>query len=529
MKKLLNIAFIANNRFVILNVYQYLLVIFAAALMFRSLGWLDDGIINFLFLSCFLGLGGIFLSAEDRDTIKIRIPKTYPLVLFFLALIARIYPYLNTKIPLGYDPGMYKYAFEHPGLESLRGLYSRLFLTIMGGLSSLFGSYSILVPLNIIITSLTVLIIYFVIKRLFNPETGLLASMLFVVSITQYDVFSFYFFKNAFGIILLLVSFLFFEKASVISWQLILIGCLIGSVHRPAFLLFGLTLIAFVAYQIKTYSSTDIKNAIINGLLILIITLITNSDRISEYYFSGAITFIDSARNFDANGGFYYSFLEYLYRNPIMIAFILPGIIFAPKRSLPILITGIILVTIIVFKLQFYRRFILYLDLVIIIFAASGLGVLIKDPFINRRIPLGLLVSGVIVLSLGLQLAQQVLIIEPLVTQDEFNAILRIDDEIEPGATVLLTDSFYGPWFRGWLDAALVVPGLFEADLFSYEQWEIIWYGDEEARIKVLRDFHAPLYIHQGIRTKNLREFSGKCFNEVDIEGTHLYQFACWK
>jgi len=527
MKKLLGLPFFVNNRGIIAQVYQYLLVLFVIAGLLTSLGILEQGSINLLFLAVVLGLVGVFLSPEIEAKSKL---STYWLIVpLFLALGTRVIPYLNNKIPLGYDAGMYKFAFEHPGFESLKELYSRLYITVMGGLSDLFGSYFLLVPLHILVTSLTVLVVYFVVKRLFSPEVGVLAAFLFALSGTQYDVFSFCFQKNALGLILLLVSFLYFEKASTINWQLILVGVLIGSVHRPAFLLFGLVYIAYVVVHLKAFDDAGVKNAIVNGALILVITLLVNWDRIVEYYFFGAFTFIDSIGPAEAEGGFYYSLSEYLYRSPIMIAFVLPGIVYAPRKSLPVLIAGILLGLTIVFRLWFFRRFIIYLDLVIIIYAAAGLSDLMRDSFINRRIPLGVLLCVVILFSLGIQLANLATETGPMISQEEFDAVLAIDDLVEPEAMVVLTDAYYAPWLRGWSETDLVAPGLFESDVLSYQQWEFIWYGDTEERLAIFRTFQPPLYIHQGTRTENLIPFDEVCFQPIEVTGTRLYRFDCWE
>src|SRR4030067_2738347 len=75
----------------------------------RALYCPSASILHFEILALILAVVGI-LSLEKRDEIKI--PAKLMIIPFVIILASRLLPYLNNSVPLGYDPGIYKYAME---------------------------------------------------------------------------------------------------------------------------------------------------------------------------------------------------------------------------------------------------------------------------------------------------------------------------------------------------------------------------------------------------------------------------------
>jgi len=386
------------------------------------------------------------------------------------------------------------------------------------------GIHFVLVPLFIILTSASSIVIFFVIKKIINKNTAILTTIFYSISLTQYDIFSTGFYKNAIGILLLLISFALFNKSSSVNGWLIVIGGVMGGIHRPSFLVFGTTYLIFTLINFKQYNTREKLFSLVNGISVILLTLIINIDVINQYLVSGAMNVFSSFQNPGTNGGFYISFLEYLQQRSAAIIFAVPGIILYWKKYKPINIAALILFLIVILKLYFFKRFIIFLDLFIIIYASLGfLALILKD---NKRFRSILLIC-IILIGAG-QMLMVAEAITPGVSQSELNEIKLVDQTVEPNATVVLTDSYYGPWFKGWVDKKIIIPGISGNDPFSYEQWEKIWYGDENEKVDILHSLDSPFYILIGNRTEGLNLDFLECFEQIPFQHMKLFRFDCY-
>ncbi len=269
-----------NLREIIRNSYFHLLILFILAVFLLKISFLQISSLNFVWFAVILGLFGWSLNKKKKP---VDISFWLLFLAFFVVVFIRIIPYIGNSVPLGYDPGLYKFVFEHPfGEQWTLKMYPMFFSLVMGGLNLIFGSWFLLVPFFIFLSSLICLILYYVVKRLFNQSIGILAALIFMVSITQFQTFWWCYYKNVLGIILLLFSFLYLDKGGQgFKWKLILIGGLIGGIHRPALFIFGLTFVIYALFQIK--KKDYFKNYILNGVAILILVLLFNFDRIGVF------------------------------------------------------------------------------------------------------------------------------------------------------------------------------------------------------------------------------------------------------
>ena len=113
-------------------------------------------------------------------------------------------------------------------------------------------------------SAFAVLPVFLVARKLFGPKVALIAALLYVVSFTQYSVFTYAYIKNVIGLCLLLFAIYALEDRRHVLLGLMYAG--LGIFHRPEFLLLSLLLIP---YFIKTRDKKLIISAVIAAGLIM--------------------------------------------------------------------------------------------------------------------------------------------------------------------------------------------------------------------------------------------------------------------
>ncbi len=335
---------------IIQQIYPVGLIIFLVLQTLVVTNIIQENVLSFAVFGLFLGVAGIYFSNKSLKTIKIS--SWWLVTAILLTILFRVIPYLNNSVPHGYDAGLYRNAFENPfGDESLKTYYPLFFLSVMSTLTRWTSSNFVLIPLFIIISASTCGFIFLAAQKLFDKDVATIAALFFAFSLTQYHVFSNLFYKNALGIIFLLISFIFFVRSKTIQPGLIAVGSLLGGIHRPAFLLFGFTYLIFFVINLKKYQRKEMVMAALNGLAIIIIAISINFDRIDEFFLGRFAVAINTNGRYGDQGGFYQTFWEYLNQSALLIAFAIPGIFSKKYRKLPLGIALIILLIIIVGKL----------------------------------------------------------------------------------------------------------------------------------------------------------------------------------
>ncbi len=176
--------------------------------------------------------------------------------------------------------------------------------------------------------------------------------------------------------------------------------------------------------------------------------------------------------------------------------------------------------------LYFHRRYIIYLDLVLIIFASIGLLSVANSKISPKRVFNKLIILFVLGISAAIMF-KTAIELKPLITQQELLGISTLNNNLEKDARILLTDSYYAPWFKGWVDRDIIAPGMFDTDYLTFKQWELIWYGDPREKQNVLEELTRPTYIHIGKRTLGLSAFPNECFDDLSVPEMTLYKFSC--
>jgi hypothetical protein len=483
--------------------YFHLITVFVIAVTFLKFNIISPYFINFVLFAVIIGFFGYSLSSKSQN---INLPFYLVYVAFFVALILRIIPYIGNSVPLGYDPGMYKIMFENPfGGEWIKGNSPFVFVFLMAILNILFGSDFLLIPLFILLSALTVFLFYYSATKMFGKDIGILSSLIFMVSITQFQAFWFNYYKNVFGIMLLLLSYTLFKVDSKRNWPLIIVGGLIMGFHQPAFLVFGLSYLGFLAFNRKNW-----LNLSIDGFLILAIAFLINFDRIPELMLSGIFGTVKSVVELEGGSGTFFSASNYLIYTLPFIPFAITGAIHYWRKNVAFFIGGVSNLIIVVFGLIFHNRMIIYLDVFVIIYAALGIYVLLlNNKTYGKVIGIGFIILSTIVIGVHSYNS------EPLISSEEFEFIKSID--IEENATLIVTDRYYSPWVAGYVDRRVVAPGLFDENLMNKDEWIDFWSGNHS----YVKLYPMPVYVYIGERQKQYSFEDG--FEKID-KGLYRYK-----
>ncbi|MBN2880934.1 hypothetical protein JXM83_02670 [Candidatus Woesearchaeota archaeon] len=414
-----------------------------------------------LFAVALMGLVLWFIM-RDKSFSHVSIPSWLVIVALVVTLFTRIYWYFFSPVPLGYDPGWYKFVFDHPFAENwVKSVFPLLFSLLGSFFSLIFGSANV-VKWGIVILSVGLCYaFYYFLSKMFNNSVGVLSALLYSVSYTMYKVFWWNYIKNILGMILLLAALYFLLKkdSRILT---VLFGGLLGGIHRPAALIFGVIYVAYFLYHRR-------KVVFVDGILIILLMLLFNIDRIPEFClgpFMGYVTSLGSS-----GSGTFFNLSTYVYYSLMYIPFVLIGAFY--KRSL--LVVGLLFTFItVVFELFFFNRFIIYLDFFMLIFAAIGIYYIIGN---NRK--LGLALFGYLLIVSGVNFYSGLIGDHALITSSEFDFISSLEG-------VVVTTPTYATWVKGYSSATVYAPGMFDNNPFDRNSWLMFWNGSI--------DFVEPVY-----------------------------------
>ncbi len=91
------------------NSFLQLVVVYTILVAIINFGFVDKYVLHFEIFALILAVLGVFIIKSGSDF------KIKPIILIFpvvLIIMFRIIPYLRNSVPLGYDPGIYKYIIE---------------------------------------------------------------------------------------------------------------------------------------------------------------------------------------------------------------------------------------------------------------------------------------------------------------------------------------------------------------------------------------------------------------------------------
>ncbi|MGV8152625.1 MAG: glycosyltransferase family 39 protein [Candidatus Nanoarchaeia archaeon] len=531
-----------NIKSIIKSSFYQLLIIYSLLVFLVSLNIFYKYTLHFEIFALILAILGISIISKNENK-DIKISKTMHYLIFVLAVffifLFRFIPYINNTIPIGYDSGLYKYGIEK-GLENkdlwiLSGGMEPGFLYLMEIFKFFFSIDFILRYLFIISCIILGIAVYFVTSQYFNKNIALISIFIYSVSLVQLITFTYMYYKNIIGLSLALFAIYFLKKSEKNNYFVILFIILassVGWIHRPTFYIFGLSYFVYAfctpyKKSVKLYDFKQLLKNIIYGILIILFALVFY---LGDFKTAILIMIEPVLQSFVESGespGTFIDFFTYQFSSLIYLPFAILGffVLFKKKQYNLVFFWALITGIIVYFQFFFFNRFIIHLDIALIILASVGFYTIIEN---KKKLGIALLF---IMLVLGFVLClNKSLSITPLINENEINAISYLS-QTPKNSFVLSSDSYYSPWIIGYSNRKTIAPGLFDYNVHNKEQWTLFWTTNNLTEMNsFLNNYKKPLYIFIGQRQRdNIIQFnSSGCF-ELFYENKEnkVYNFVC--
>ena len=449
---------------------------------------------------------------------------TFALFLYWVFLFickerSWIFPFARFgEAPLGYDTGIYLRSFAlylSDPQEGLRPLALIIQLLNAIGLSQNTILHGFYVAINILVG----LGVYMLGRAIFRKQLiAVCAFLIFTISISQFEAYHWMFYRMMVSLFLLLVtSALILRRSSLAA----LTGGFGLALHPATFLVFAFAyFIYFVAIGVSNFvlhsrQGMRLGYLVAMGLSMLMIALLVNFPEIytelptlTEHrlqvgsfspFLSNELTGL--YLNFTA---FRLSVLSYLPFALLGILLMLYENIFLNSRNILshqkiFALIGLLLSFVLIFlRVIFYQRYLIILDIFIIIFAAYALAHFFEYFSVKKsgQIFIAIMVAGFCSIIVFYGATR-----EPWIKPSELQELKQVSLRIEPDALGMATHAYYTPWVYGYLAPETIAPGYF-IDRWSLTEWNIFWKtNNDEERVRLLARYDKrPIYIYIGTR-----------------------------
>lgn len=507
-------------------VFWQLISVYSLFIVLISIGFMYKYDFYFNLFAVVISIFGI--SLIKTENLKNSFSKNiHILILIFsvlFILLLRIIPYIDNTIPLGYDTGLYKYGIEK-GLINLDkwvvGGMEPGFLYLMSILNKAFSTNFLLIYGFILFNLLLGFSIYLFSKEYFGKDVALFSILIFSISFVQFKVFTYLYYKNVIGLSLIFFSFYFLKK-NKFEW-FVFFGILVGIIHRPSFYIFGLSyfIYSFTSpFENKKYNLKKLLFNVLYGVIILTISLIFYIGNFWPSIINVLPWVVNSFTEPGTSPGTFISFFEYQFSVLFYLPLSLLGFFYILKnKKLDIFFFYTVLTAVIVyFQFFFFNRFIIFLDIAMIILAAIGSSILIEKK------PLGFLVLSILFVSSGIASFQASINANPLITENQLDLINDLSKNIEKDAFLMTISSQYSPWVLAYGERRAITPGLFDEDKWNQSQWNIfISTQDKEKTKELMSVYSGKIYLFAGDKG-----FKNPCFEEYLVRGKDKsFKYIC--
>lgn len=418
-------------------------------------------------------------------------------------ILLRLLPYFFWQVPTGYDAGIYLYLFKiFPQIPQWQksGFSPGLFwlnwpLTKLG-----IPPESLLIPLQIAAELFLFGCLYWVVKKLIDKKTALLAVFLLTISAIQFRAFWYFYVKNVFALGLMILALYFLSQKKLV--KTLLFSLLTAIFHLPTFLMLVLTMVL-----------SDLKIA---GLTILLggLAYLTNFQLAIKPYLLPLLTISKGS-----SGSFYSLTISWL-----LTLLYLPLAIYGLKKksNLRPFLAGLIVCFVwVVMRLFFYNRFFITLNIFLIFWAAIGLKQLMEKYRQHLDLFQFYFAAGIIFIAAFIFKTGQ-----PLINKQLFKEIKQF--KAEENASLLTTGKADAAWLMGWTDYPVIAWGYGGEDKYwDHQQWQKIFDPVAvEEKIKLFKLLPQPVYVF--LNETNLNFLTDlqqpPCFEQKSL---HFYKFVC--
>jgi len=504
--------------------YLQILAVYTVVTLLVCSGFAYLSMPNFGIFGLITGMFGLFYVKERYN---VRIPLWILILSAGFVAVTRLQPYSGNSIPLGYDPGIYRYIFERY-FSTLPGLPVKLEewinagyppgLFVFGDILHITGAGvdDIIKFGQVLMQIMLIPAVYAVSKQQFGRDVAAVSTLLFSASLPQFMVFWHSYYKNMLGMILMLSAIYLYESRRYLP-AAILAGFL-GGVHRPTFMILVLSLL--IHSLVTRRGIVALATPVASGLITLTFYL--------ETYREALLQLIGPLVKTQIGGGTFLSLKAYEMVAVGYLPFGVLGFAYTLLRMKKVSVVSVwfaLSAAIVYFKIAFYNRFIIHFDMAMLIFAAYGFILLMRS---NRAV--GIAAFALLVGSSAWMVHVKADSAEPLISPSEMAAIEALKST-EADAVVVSTSSHYSPWLLGYSGRRVVAPGLFEYDRWSIDEWREFWSTANGSKAaEMLSVYEKPLYLYVGRHSPiNLRKFNSECFEVFysDGNGTAIYRLLC--
>lgn len=399
-------------------------------------------------------------------------------IFIFYALI-RLFPlWRDGDRAFGYDSGIYRHyingyweKFGDPALQPLAFSWFSNFFKLLG-----FTTDFIMFPLYFLLGCLMFWLVYFVVKKYFNEKTAVWSVFLFSISVIQFEYYWWYYYRSFLAVIFLLLALLLFHYRSYwVILFLVFALCLHPLMALPVLLAVGAMI--FADKNCRRYWLI-VVGAAIAGSLVLVwreffgqLQYLQNNAWRAGFDRFGAT---ESTGQFVTPWFFVRSVIVYLF-------FALLGLWQYGKKQKLLALIFIFSLLGALAQIVFYRRLFVWLDLILIIFAGALLSDWLASLWKYKIIKIAVMVFCVFTVF---SISRYAYLKQPLISADEFAAVQAAG--LTNAEYILSSSSRYAPWLYGWTDKKIIAAGMFENNLWTYDEWLIFWQGEDSEKIKEL-------------------------------------------
>lgn len=424
---------------------------------------------------------------------------------FFVLILSHWYPFSLSSAPLGFDTGLYRYEFMR-SIQALPGYVSQLFVgfplvTNVFALSG-FGVDFLLKEFYVGLVLLLGGIVYVVSREEHGKEAALLALFLFSTSLVQWKLFEMVLFKQLLALSFILYSLMLLSKRSY--WSVLPLGFLVLLQPLDVFLV-GVAFVLWSVFQIRNDESRRFLGVLSGvGVLGIALVLWMNPDFWHHAWMILKSGFMDASQlEFSLKEGVFLKLDEYgMMAMPVLVLGLI-GVCrsFVQKKCSIYSSYAILVLLWVLAGLFFYKRLLIQLDLVMILFA----GAVVWDLFslMRSRIMKGVFVALIVLMSVPF--FQRVSDYRPVVSEQEFQDIVSFCENLDEGQYVMASDGRYGPWLRGYcLDQRVIAPGQFEHDKWTEDEWITFWRDPYQQSRDLFSRFDDVVYVFVGDNQQRL-------------------------
>lgn len=401
------------------------------------------------------------------------LPETAVLIIFAFTRIFLLWK--NGDAAFGYDTGIYRRVmleyFVNRGLERPPFAFSFFSDFLLGlGMNLDWVAYGAYVAAHALIFFL----LYFLVREYGGRKSALIAIFLYTFSSVQFEFYGWYYYRQTIACAAILAGWLLMKKNSFFS----------APFFAAAALVHPLSMAPICAASVLVLIFKKDKKEVLRSVMVfsgMALALILNWKEFFLYWNifwdqGGVVSFSDSNQEF---GGQFIGFWFFMTFSFFYLPFTAWGFWKNFKKEIWLSFFFLSCAALLFSRILFYRRFYVFLDIAVIIFASLALAE-ISERFSGRIVKYGFAVWSVLFIAV---FSQQVFFHRPLISQAE---ILEIGEVCDRPRKVLSVSSHYAPWLYGFGKCEVIAPGMFESNLWSFKEWMEFWQTDDFAKRREL-------------------------------------------